>query len=76
MSQPDLRELAGALEFLDYKAPNDETKTKHIEVNVAFQVLAERLWEFLPDGPGKTVFIRKLNNARMAANSCIANEGM
>jgi hypothetical protein len=75
MTQFDLRELAGALEFLDYKAPTADTIPKHIEVNVAFQVLLERLWDKLPDGPGKTFFIRELNRARMSANSCIANEG-
>lgn len=75
MTQPDLRTKEGALEFLSYHAPTEETKWRHEEVNNHFQVLLNYFWEILPDGPGKTRFIHALNMARMEANSCIANKG-
>ena len=73
--QPDLRTMEGASQFLNYHLPDLEAKTKHEVVNYNFQLMVQHLWNILPDGPGKTRFIVKLNEARMAANSCIANEG-
>lgn len=73
--QPDLRTLEGAANFLNYHSPNEEQKAGHEAVNEDFQTLLVSLWKLIPEGPGKTIFIRKLNEARMAANSCIANEG-
>ena len=73
---PDLRTKEGALDFLAYHAPNDaQTKMNHAKVNDNFQHLLDSLWDNIPDGPGKTIFIRDLNRARMSANSCIANNG-
>lgn len=40
-----------------------------------FRWLARKLNEKLPEGPGKTVAIRKLSDARMAANAAVALEG-
>lgn len=74
-SKPDLRTLAGAVYFLDYHAPNDDTLPRHNAVNAAFQTLMQSLWNVLPDGPGKTVTIRAIGRARMECNSCIANGG-
>lgn len=75
MAQPDLKTLEGASQFLNYHSPNSGQKICHEEVNRGFQDLLAMLWHSVPDGPGKTIFIRRLNEARMAANSCIANEG-
>lgn len=75
MSQPDLRTLEGASQFLNYHSPDTEAREKHERVNDNFQSLLQYLWNDLPDGPGKTRFIHALNHARMEANSCIANEG-
>jgi|SRR5215831_2640455 len=72
---PDLRTLEGAQDFLNYHPPDDGQKLAHRAVNEAFQVLVEVLWLVVPEGPGRTVFIRDLNRARMSANSAIANRG-
>lgn len=73
--KPDLRTLDGALSYLDYHAPNDDTLPRHSAVNAAFQKLATEIWSALPDGPGKTVALRAIGRARMECNSCIANGG-
>lgn len=75
MPAPDLRTLEGATDFLDYHAPNEEAQMKHRSVNAWFQTLLRSTWDHLPEGPGKTVAIRAMNEARMACNSCIANDG-
>lgn len=74
-SKPDLRTLDGALYFLDYHAPNDDTLPRHSAVNIAFQQLWTEVASCLPDGPGKTVALRAVGRARMECNSCIANGG-
>lgn len=74
-AKPDLRTIEGALSYLDYHAPNDDTLPRHNAVNSHFQILMEGLWKYLPDGPGKTVAIRAIGRARMECNSCIANGG-
>jgi hypothetical protein len=72
---PDLRTLEGAKQYLEYHSPKGEDIKKHEHVNEMFHVIVEQLWDTIPDGPGKTVFLRYLNFARMSANSCIANNG-
>jgi hypothetical protein len=74
-TKPDLRTLDGALSYLDYHAPNDDTLPRHNAINTNFQLLMEGIWKYLPDGPGKTVAIRAIGRARMECNSCIANSG-
>jgi hypothetical protein len=73
--QTDLRTLEGAAKFLNYRAPTEEQKAAHEKVNQAFQQLLAASWDAIPDGPGRTVFLRDLNRARMSANSAIANRG-
>lgn len=74
-AKPDLRTLEGALSYLNYHPPNADTLPRHNAVNSHFQILMEGLWNYLPDGPGKTVAIRAIGRARMECNSCIANGG-
>lgn len=74
-AKPDLRTLEGALYYLDYHAPNDDTLPRHNAVNAAFQRLWTEISSALPDGPGKTVTLRAVGRARMECNSCIANGG-
>jgi hypothetical protein len=73
--KPDLRTLDGALSYLNYHAPNEDTLPRHQAVNGHFIHLMASIWSFLPDGPGKTVAIRAIGRARMECNSCIANGG-
>ena len=74
-NKPDLRTLEGALRYLNYQPPNEDTKPRHEGVNAAFQELAQKVWPLLPDGPGKTVALRALGRARMECNSTIATGG-
>ncbi len=73
--QPDLRTLEGALTFLDYHSPSPEARSAHEIVNKNFQALVTNVWQNIPAGPGKTVWLRKMNEARMAANAAIATHG-
>ena len=75
MSQPDLRTKEGASQFLNYHSPDEAARKAHEAVNHTFQAVVANLWDYVPDGPGKTRFIHALNRARMEANSAIANEG-
>ena len=68
--QPDLRTLDGALDFLDYHSPDPAARAAHEIVNKNFQALLSNVWQNIPDGPGRTVFVRDLNRARMSAVAC------
>jgi hypothetical protein len=71
----DIRTLNGALDYLDYHAPTEETLPKHRAVNAGFKELMVKIYGILPDGPGKTVAIRAIGRARMECNSAIATGG-
>jgi hypothetical protein len=75
MARP-LETLEDAKNYLNYHAPNEDQKAQHQFVNSAFQDLMTSVWDFLPEGPGKTIAIRAIGAARMQCNSCIANEGI
>jgi hypothetical protein len=49
------------------------TGPQHDELRAHFRALAEVLLIRLPGSPDKTVALRKLQDAMMAANACIAN---
>lgn len=72
---PDLRTLAGQVDFLDYHAPDEDTRAKHALVNYSVRRLWTEIASTLPDGPGKTRALHALNQARMEMNNCIANKG-
>jgi hypothetical protein len=48
---------------------------RHEDVDVLFTEMVVRLWHLMPDGPGKTVAIRSLQESRMWCNAAIANQG-
>lgn len=62
-------------EIFSYHPPTEEQRETYAEINAAFIKCAEDVAPLLPDGPGKTVAIRKLADARMAANAAVALEG-
>lgn len=62
-------------DIFSYHSPTEEQKPKYDEVNRVFLDLAKTINELMPAGPGATVSIRKLNEARNAVNSAIAYEG-
>lgn len=70
-----MRTLEEAKNYLNYHSPTPEDVEKHDGINASFQELIENVWNYLPDGPGKTVAIRAIGAARMQCNSTIANNG-
>lgn len=58
-----------------YHAPRSEQFPKYEAVNAAFLACAKTINEQMPCGAGATSAIRKLADARMAANAAIALEG-
>lgn len=65
----------GAVAHFKYKAPDETTRPKYGTVTRAFVAIVEELYDLMPDGPGRTLALRKLEDARAAVNSTIANEG-
>ena len=58
-----------------YHKPTDEQTVKYEKINDAFLDCARVINDEMPAGPGHTVAIRKLNEARHAANAAVALEG-
>ena len=56
--------------------PDEETARAHRTINDLFLTMANALNEVLPDGPGLTAALRKLSEARMQANACLATKGL
>lgn len=70
-----MRTKQEAIEHFQYKPPTDETRPKYGVVTSEFIRLVDAIYDRIPEGPGKTVALRKLSEARMAVNSAIANGG-
>ena len=67
-----MRTLEEALDQFAYHPATAVTAPKHAAVRrIAADTIAA-LWEVLPDGPEKTLAIRKLQEAAMYANLAIA----
>lgn len=71
-----MRTRQEAIDYFTYKPPTEETTPKFQAVTREFIALVSALYDVLPEGPGKTVALRKLSDARMACNACIANQGL
>lgn len=63
------------LQIFTYQSPTPAQAEVYAYVGAKFRELAIVLNEQLPDGPGKTVALRKLAEARMQANACVALNG-
>lgn len=62
-------------EIFSYHAATETQRLAYEQINTAFLECAQVVNAAVPEGPGKTVAIRKLSEARMQANHCIALEG-
>lgn len=62
-------------EIFSYHPPTEQQREVFERINKAFITAALEIAPLLPDGPGKTAAIRKLADARMAANAAVALEG-
>lgn len=56
-----------------YHPATPTTGPMHDDVRSVFQNAADALFGILPPGPDRTVAFRKLQDAMMAANACVAN---
>ena len=63
------------MDIFTYHKPTQEDQLCYDYLGQAFRELAVKLNEQLPEGPGKTVAIHKLAEARMQANACVALKG-
>lgn len=61
------------LNWFRYHPATEITGPQHDDVRLRFRELAGHLLDALPDGPDKTLALRKLQEAMMSANACIAN---
>jgi hypothetical protein len=61
--------------IFSYHAPTEEEREVYEAINTEFQRTAKLINELMPNGPGATVAIRKLSEARMAANQAVALKG-
>lgn len=62
-------------EIFSYHAPTENERATYEAINKAFIECANKVIPLLPDGPGKTVAVRKLAEARMNCNSSVALKG-
>ena len=67
-----MRTLNEALDQFAYHPATDVTAPKHAIVRDLFRELVMDLWDAIPDGPEKTLTIRKVQEAQMFANLAIA----
>lgn len=62
-------------EIFSYHPPTEGQREIYERINESFRSLALELNTLLPEGPGKTVAFRKLQEARHQANACVALDG-
>ena len=62
-------------DLFSYHPPTPEQRGTYEEINAAFVECAKKIAPLLPGGPGKTVAVRKLSDARMSANAAVALNG-
>lgn len=62
-------------DIFSYHAPTAEQRETYEKINAAFIACAKEVAALLPDGPGRTVAIRALSDARMKCNASVALGG-
>lgn len=67
-----MRSLDEAQNQFAYHPATEVTASQHAAVRDLFRDLLPALWEAVPDGPEKTLVLRKLQEAQMYANLAIA----
>jgi hypothetical protein len=64
-----------AIATFDYHKPSDEQVDRISQVRLASKLMVRCLWQNCPNGPDRTVAIRKIHEAMMTANKAIVCEG-
>lgn len=67
-----MRSLAEALDQFAYHPATPDTAPRHSAVRDETADFLTRMWDQIPDGPEKTLAIRKLQEFQMYANLAIA----
>lgn len=67
-----MRSVEEALDQFAYHPATEQTAPMHAAVRDLFRELLPKLWDAVPDGPEKTLAIRKLQESQMYANLAIA----
>lgn len=62
-------------DIFTYHAPTEEQREKYQRINEAYIECAKKIAKEMPSGPGKTVAMRKLSEARMSTNQAVALGG-
>jgi len=62
-------------DIFTYHPPTEAQRLVYEQINAAFLECARVVNAVTPEGPGKTVAIRKLSDARMQANHSVSVEG-
>lgn len=67
-----MRTLEEAHGQFSYHPATPETAPQHEAVRGVFLQVVDDLWRLVPDGPEKTLVLRKLQEAQMFANLAVA----
>ena len=67
-----MRSLEEAFDQFAYHPATADTAPRHAAIRDVFSEVVEVLWPLLPDGPEKTLTLRKLQEAQMYANLAVA----
>jgi len=62
-------------DIFTYHPPTEAQRLVYEQINAAFLECARVVNAVTPEGPGKTVAIRKLSEARMQTNHSVSVEG-
>lgn len=67
-----MRTLDEALGQFAYHPATEDTAPRHSRIRDAFSEFVEEVWGLVPDGPERTLVLRKLQEAQMYANLAVA----
>lgn len=67
-----MRTLDEALGQFAYHPATEDTAPRHDAIRTAFLRFVEDVWPLIPDGPEKTLAVRRLQQAQMYANLAVA----
>jgi hypothetical protein len=67
-----MRTLDDALDQFAYHPATEDTAPRHDRIRSSFSAFLEELWPLVPDGPEKTLAVRKLQESQMFANLAVA----
>lgn len=67
-----MRSLDDALDQFAYHPATSDTAMKHAAVREAYSDFVRHVWPLIPDGPEKTLALRKLQESLFYANTAIA----